>query len=92
MIVPDDRYAAGVAAEFVPVVGAASSRMGPAAVLRGVLDGGGPLFRTQAARAALDRPARANLRRELDGFAGRSPSLASASLTGSAPLTARPSA
>ena len=63
-----DRYAAGVTAEFVPVVGEASYRMGRAAFLRGVLDGGRPLFHTDAARAALERPARANLRRELDAL------------------------
>lgn len=63
-----DRYALGVAAEFVPVVGEIAYRLGRAAFLRGVLDGGRPLFHTRAARSALDRPARANMRRELDGL------------------------
>ena len=63
-----DRYAAGVAAEFVPVVGEAAYRLGRAAFLKGVLAAGTPLFRTEAARATLERPARANLQRELDGL------------------------
>ena len=63
-----DRYAAGIMAEFVPAVGEARYRLGRAAFLRALLTAGTPLFQTEAARAALDRPARANLRRELDGL------------------------
>ncbi|GJE62416.1 HD domain-containing protein [Methylobacterium trifolii] len=63
-----DRYAKGVAAEFVPVVGAIAYQLGRAAFLRGVLDDRKPLFHTPAGRALMDRPARANLGRELDGL------------------------
>ena len=60
-----DGYAAGVAREFVPVVGAAAYRQGRAAFLRGALASGRPLFVTARARAALEGPARSNMRREL---------------------------
>lgn len=59
-----DGYAAGVAREFVPVVGEAAYRQGRAAFLR-ALASGRPLFVTARARAELERPARSNMRREL---------------------------
>ncbi|XYD11909.1 hypothetical protein R1A27_32620 (plasmid) [Methylobacterium sp. NMS12] len=60
-----DRYAEGVAREFVPVVGEAVYRRGRTAFLRGALDAARPLFLTARARASLDGPARSNMRREL---------------------------
>lgn len=60
-----DGYAAGVAREFVPFVGAAAYRRGRAAFLRGTLESGRPLFVTDRARAELEGPARSNMRREL---------------------------
>ena len=61
-----DRYAAGVAREFVPVVGEAAYRQGRAAFLRSALSAGTPLFHTGPAQETLERPARANMLRELD--------------------------
>ncbi|WP_331312020.1 hypothetical protein [Methylobacterium oryzae] len=60
-----DGYAAGVAREFVPVVGEAAYRRGRAAFLRGSLESGRPLFVTDRARAELEGPARSNMGREL---------------------------
>ena len=64
-----DLYAAGVAREFVPVVGEAPYRQGRAAFLRRTLAAETPLFHTAPAWEALERPARANMLRELQGLA-----------------------
>lgn len=61
-----DLYAAGVAREFVPVVGEAAYRQGRAAFLRRALATATPLFHTSPVQEALERPARANMLRELD--------------------------
>ncbi|WP_043840342.1 hypothetical protein [Muricoccus aerilatus] len=60
-----DLYAAGVAREFIPVVGEAAYRQGRAAFLRRTLAAGTPLFHTAAARETLEASARANMLREL---------------------------
>jgi len=63
-----DRYARGVADEFVPVVGEAAYRTGRAGFLRRTLSADAPLFHTAPAREALDARARVNMRRELLGL------------------------
>lgn len=62
-------YGRGIAAEFVPVHGAAAYRAGRAAFLRGLL-ARPRLFLTERAHAALDAAARRNLRGELAGLEG----------------------
>ena len=58
-------YERGIAAEYLPLHGAAAYAAGRAAFLRGMLDRP-RLFHTDRFHAALDGPARANLRRALD--------------------------
>ena len=60
-----DRYAKGVAREFVPVVGEVAYRQGRAAFLRRALASGTPLFHTTRVREMLEFPAQANMLREL---------------------------
>ena len=65
---PPEAYAAyeqGIAAEYLPLHGPAAYRAGRAAFLRGMLNRP-RLFHTGRFHAALDGPARANLRRALD--------------------------
>ncbi len=68
---PPDAYAAyerGIAAEYLPVHGAAAYQAGRAAFLRGMLDRP-RLFHTDCFHAALDAQARTNLRGALDAAA-----------------------
>ena len=60
-------YERGIAAEYVPVHGAAAYRTGRAAFLRGML-GRPRLFITDRFHAALDGPARANIAAALNGL------------------------
>ncbi len=62
-----DRYAAGIMAEYAPLHAAAALRQGRADFLRGML-ARPRLFLTDAAHAARDAAARANLARELAGL------------------------
>ena len=60
-----DGYAAGVAREFVPFVGAAAYGRGRAASLRGTLESGRAPVGIDRARGGREGPARSNMRREL---------------------------
>lgn len=64
-----DEYEAGIAAEYVPVHGAEAFRRGRAGFLRDML-ARPRLFLTDAAHAALDAAARANLGRALGRLTG----------------------
>ena len=73
---PEDyaAYERGIAAEYLPLHGAAAYGAGRAAFLRGMLDRP-RLFHTDRFHAALDGPARANLRRALDALTSGAPTL-----------------
>lgn len=62
-----DAYERGIAAEYVPIHGANRYRAGRTAFLRGLLRRPS-LFHTDRFNAALDRPARANIRRAIDAL------------------------
>ena len=64
-----DVYEAGIAAEYVPIHGAAAYRSGRTAFLRMML-ARDRLFHTDASHAELDARARANMRRALAGLEG----------------------
>jgi predicted metal-dependent HD superfamily phosphohydrolase len=66
-------YALGVEREFLPMLGESVWLEGRAAFLRASLEKPTPLFHTATARATLEEPARANMRRELAGLNGRRP-------------------
>jgi predicted metal-dependent HD superfamily phosphohydrolase len=65
-----DAYEHGIAAEYLPVHGAAAYRAGRTAFLHGLLQRP-RLFHTERFHVAFDAPARANLRRALGGLAQR---------------------
>ena len=62
-----DAYEAGIAAEYVPIHGTPAFRRGRSAFLQATLTRE-RIFQTERFHAALNSPARSNLRRTLDGI------------------------